>query len=829
MDSPYRMKLLLFSLLILAGFTAQAQSSARLGSGADTPALVSAPDSSNISGIVIDSVSQKPVEFATVALLGPSGSKPIAGDLTDASGRFSFNNVAPGRYRLRITFIGYEDRMSDAVQINQTETDLNLPPLLLRSANQTLSEVIITGQRDLIEDKEDRVVYNAGNDPTNAGGTAIDVMKKVPMLTVDPDGTIQLKGSSSIKVLINNKPSSIMARSISEALQMIPAEAIKSVEVITAPSARYDAEGTAGIINIITKSKLQGLVGGVTGTTGNRTHTLGANLNMKQGKMGLTAYGGGNMNLNDGGSASIRRSLLANQSVSELRQSSSNRTVNQSGYGSFNLDYDLDSTNQVGFDGSFSSGSRVGSSIRDTRYEGTQARQPFRRYSDNTGENTSYDVNLNYTRLFKRPDQEFTFLTQLNNNDNDSRYSLNQFVLPENDFINYREKNTNRNQTTEWTAQSDYSHPFKKGKKTLEVGAKSIRRNVESDFNLQNAKSDSTAFVDDPRRANQFDYRQWVVASYASFRIITTKRWSYTLGGRYEFTDIDANFVSNKTTFQDQYHILLPNVAVSKRFKNNRRVRLSYNQRIQRPNIFFLNPFINSNDPKNLTFGNPYLDPERAHSMEFTYSVYTKKGFSMNATLFSRLTNNAIERITTVDTANISYNTYQNIAKNSAYGLNLFGAGRPTKNWQLNGNFSLNYNILNSVALHILNRNWNYRLSANSNVQLHHDYSIQLQGSYQSARIQLQGQSGGFYGYGVAARKEFKKRRVVLTFNAENFLSRYNTIANQFRTVTFVTDASSYNVFRNVRLTANWRFGSMNAKPNRAKKRISNDDGKGVD
>lgn len=823
------MKLTLSYFLVLFGFIANAQSPSRPVLGADTAGNKATLDSSTISGIVIDSVSRKPVEFATVALLGLTTPTPIAGDLTDAGGRFSFNNVAPGRYRLRVTFMGYEDRVAEAQLLSQTDTDLNLPPLLLRTLIQTLSEVTVTSRRDLIEDKEDRVVYNAGNDPTNAGGTAIDVMKKVPMLTVDPDGSIQLKGSSSIKVLINNKPSSIMARSISEALQMIPAEAIKSVEVITAPSAKYDAEGTAGVINIITKNRLQGMVGGVTGTTGNRTHNLGANLNLKQGKVGLTAYGGGNRNLNDGGSTSIRRSLLANQSVSELRQNSSYQNLSGSGYGSFNLDYDLDSTNQFGFDGSFSVGSRTGSSIRDTRYEGTQPRQPFRRYSDNSAENANYDVNLNYTRLFKRPEQELTFLTQLNSSDNDSRYSLDQFILPENEFINYREQNTNRNRTTESTIQADYTHPFVKGKKTLEVGAKSIRRNVESDFNLQNARSDTSAFQDDPRRANQFDYQQWVLASYASFRIVTPKKWSYTLGGRYEYTAIDANFVSNKTTFQDQYHILLPNVALSKRFKNNQRVRLSYNQRIQRPNIFFLNPFINSNDPKNLSFGNPYLDPERAHSLELTYSIYTKKGLSMNATLFSRLTNNAIERITTVDTANISYSTYQNIAKNSTYGLNLFGAGRPTKNWQLNGNLSLNYSILNSAALNILNRNWNYRLSLNSNVSLPQDYSIQFQGSYQSARIQLQGQSGGFYGYGVAARKEFKKRRSVLTLNAENFLTRYNTIANQFRTVTFITDASSYNAFRNVRLTANWRFGSMNAKTNRAKKRISNDDGKTVD
>lgn len=788
-----------------------------------------ATDSISISGSVLDSVSRQPVEFATVALLGPTNGPPIAGDITDATGHFSFNRIAPGRYRLRVTFVGYQDRTTNALWVDPNSSDLTVAPLLLRSTSQTLSEVTVSARRDLIEDKEDRVVYNAGSDPTNAGGTAVDVMKKVPMLTVDPDGSIQLKGSSSIKVLINNKPSSIMARSIAEALQMIPAEAIQSVEVITAPSAKYDAEGTAGIINIITKSRLQGLVGGVTGTVGNRVDNLGGNLNLKRGKLGLTAYAGGNLNLNDGGTMSVRRTLLADQSVSSLRQSSTNRSLSRSGYGSFNLDYDLDSTNQFGMDGTFSLSDRAGSSIRDTRYEGIQARQPFRRYNNSTNDNLNYDANLNYTRLFKRPDQEFTFLTQLNGNTNDSRYALDQYPLPETEFINYRERNTNLNRTTEWTVQTDYSHPFKKGKKTLEVGAKSIRRDVMSDFQLQNARSDTTAFVDDPRRTNQFDYRQWVVASYASFRVVTPKRWSFTLGGRYEYTNIDADFVSTQTTFRDQYHILLPNLALSKRFKNNQRVRLSYNQRIQRPNIFFLNPFINSTDPKNLSFGNPYLDPERAHSMELTYSVYTKKGLSINATLFNRLTNNSIERITTVDTANVSYSTYRNIGRNAAYGLNLFGSGRPTRSWQLNGTIGLNYNLLSSAALNISNRNWNYRLSLNSNVSLDHDYSVQVQGSYQSARILLQGQSGGFYSYGVAVRKEFKPRRVVLTLNAENFLSRYNTITNQFRTNTFVTDGSSYNAFRNIRLTANWRFGRMNAKPNRSKKRISNDDGKAVE
>ncbi len=779
----------------------------------------------NITGMVLDSAGQGPVEFATVALLGPTTNRPITGTTTDASGHFSFAHVPPGTYRLLISFVGYENQLASVFMVTPVKPDVTLPKLLLRSSHQTLAEVTVTARRDLIEDREDRLVYNAGNDPTNTGGTAIDVMKKVPLLTVDPDGTLTLKGSTSIKVLVNGKPSSIMARSIGEALQMIPADAIKSIEVITAPSAKYDAEGTAGVINIITKSRLQGLVGGVNATTGNRQHNLGANLNMRKDKTALTAYAGANLNQNNGGSYSLRRSLLATQTGSMLEQTSSNRSLGGAGFGSFNLDYDLDSTNQFGLDGSVNSGFRNGSSIRDTRYGADDSRQPFRRYTDSPSNNASFDGNVNYTRLFKRTDQQFTFLAQANRNKNDSRYSLNQYPLPETEHINYREHNTNLNVTSEVTLQADYAHPFKKGKKTLEVGVKSISRTVGSDYRLENA-TDSTAFRDVPSRANQFDYRQWVGSAYASFRLVTPKKWSYTLGGRYEATAIDANFISTKTAFASNYRNLLPNITLSKRFGTSQRIRLNYSQRIQRPQIFFLNPYINSTDPKNLSFGNPYLSPELAHSVELTYSTFTKKGLNINALLFTRQTNNAIERITTVDTANVSYSTFQNIAKNSTYGMNLFAAGRPYKNWQLNGSFGLNYNVLNSVALNIRNTNWNYRVTLNASVPLPLDYSIQANGSYNSPRIQLQGQSSGFYNYVLAFRKEFKPKQVVLTLNLENFLSRYNTIYNQFHTVQFVTDSYNYNAYRNIRLSVNWRFGKMETKATRAKKRISNDDRK---
>ncbi|HEY0108940.1 MAG TPA: TonB-dependent receptor, partial [Fibrella sp.] len=243
---------------------------------------LSKPGTGRISGTLIDGSLNKPVEFATVALYNPLTNKLLGGTTTDEQGKFAISNVAAGTYRVVSSFMGYETKNIDNVTMNEAGSPILLGVITMRTDSRTLNEVVVTSEKALIEDKDDRLVYNAEKDLSTTGGTAIDVLKKVPLLTIDPDGTVQIKGSSSIKVLINGKPSSIMARSVSEALQMIPAELIKSVEVITAPSAKYDSEGTAGVINIITKSRLQGMTGGLTGTVGSRRNNLGGNFNMKR-------------------------------------------------------------------------------------------------------------------------------------------------------------------------------------------------------------------------------------------------------------------------------------------------------------------------------------------------------------------------------------------------------------------------------------------------------------------------------------------------------------------------------------------------------------------
>ena len=256
-------------------------------------ASVLAQGHSKISGAVIDSLTQRPVEFANVALTPASSSTPIDGTICDDNGAFTLSKVAMGKYQVLISFIGFETKVIQ-VAIDERNEDIELGRIIISPTPQILEAVTVEGQKALIEERVDRLVYNAENDLTTRGGDATDVLKRVPMLSVDLDGNVSLRGNQNILVLINNKPSSIVASSVSDALKQVPADEIKTVEVITSPSAKYDAEGSAGIINIITKKNtLHGLTLNINTGIGLRRSNLGLNGNLRTGKMGFSLGGFG--------------------------------------------------------------------------------------------------------------------------------------------------------------------------------------------------------------------------------------------------------------------------------------------------------------------------------------------------------------------------------------------------------------------------------------------------------------------------------------------------------------------------------------------------------
>ena len=296
---------------------------------------------SKILGYIIDSAGTVAVEYANIALINKDTKKPVDGTIADDKGKFSLAKVATGNYRLSISFIGYKSKVIDNITIEKGK-DVDLGVIKLTPQTKMLAGVTVKAEKALIEEKVDRLVYNAEKDMLAKGGDASDVLKKVPMLTVDLDGNVSLRGTTNIKVLINNKPSTIVASSIADALKMIPADLIKTVEVITSPSAKYDAEGSAGIINIITKkSSIEGLTLNLDSGVGLRASNLGLNGSYRSGKFGMTLGGFGRLLYNK--SAATLDQTTVKNGVSLLTQQSSDAQVNGL-FGRYNLgfDYQLD-------------------------------------------------------------------------------------------------------------------------------------------------------------------------------------------------------------------------------------------------------------------------------------------------------------------------------------------------------------------------------------------------------------------------------------------------------------------------------------------------------
>lgn len=780
---------------------------------------------SKLTGIVLDSLTGNPIEFANLSLVEVISNKPVNGAVCDTKGLFSMNRLVAGEYKLLVSFLGYRGKTVDKIKIGNKD-DINIGTIRLSADVKKLDEVTVQGQKDLVEDKVDRLVYHAEKDITNTGGTAIDVMKKVPMLSVDLDGNVQMRGSSNIKVLINNKPSSIMARSIADALKAMPADMIKSVEVITSPSAKYDAEGTAGIINIITKKQLQGFNGSVSVSAGNRNNNMNTNLNYRIKKFGATFGGWGGLYKNIGYSEMNRKNFADNKVISELIQNSNIRSRGGNSSGNFGLDYDLDSLSRISVEGSFWRGVNHNHNWVESRFQATE--NILSRYNRDVLSDYNYgnfDSNISYSKTYKTPGKEFNILTQFNRDHNDNDYVLDQFSA---EVIDYREKNFNRSRNQEFTFQTDYTHPFK-NKHTLEIGAKAIIRDVKSDFQLANAYNATQPLADVPERSSLFTYQQQVWSSFAVYKFITPQKWSFNLGTRYEYTDLTSDFISSNTSFQTNYDNLIPSFTIAKDIQSKdktqtHKIKFGYTQRIQRPYIFFLNPYVNYSDPKNLSFGNPYLTPELAHSFELGYNTSFKSN-SVNASLYWRQTNNAIERITTVDAEGISRSTFQNISRNAAYGLSLSGNARPTTKMQINGNLNLGYYVLNSPVLQATNANWSYRVFMNFSQQFGKGFTFQINGNYQSPRVRLQGRQAGWYWYGVGLKKELFKKKGGITLGMDNFLNQYNQWYNELSSSTFKSESRSFFASRNIRLSFNWQFGKISAD-SRSKKKIANDDKK---
>ena len=785
-----------------------------------------------ISGILIDSTSGKPVEFATIALINPATNKPIDGTTSDEKGKFSLSKLAPGQYRLQYSFIGYKNTDSKTITIAKG-TELNVGNVQLQPDVRQLNEVVITGQAPMIEEKVDRLVYNADKDVTTKGGDATDVLKRVPMLSVDLDGNVSLRGSQNIRVLINNKPSTIVASSVADALKQLPADMIKSVEVITSPSAKYDAEGAAGIINIVTKKNtLHGLTLNVDAGAGIRGSNLGLNGSYRQGKLGISLGGFGRAFYNRASSSLDQTTLIGGV---PMRTSQQATAFDKPLFGQYTLGLDYDLAKNQSLTANIRYGTRNFVQEQNqltSTYFGDSLLGKTNRDVDRKDLSNSVDINLDYIRTFK-PQQEWSISTQY------SRTGLvNNFyadLLNNGGELTARQRNLNNNTNQEITLQTDYQTPIQKNQ-LLEFGAKAIMRQVDSRYQYQVGGTTGALVFDPTNPSGSLNYSQNIGAGYVSYTYVTPTKYTFKIGTRYEHTGITAT--SNETTplAIPSYSNLVPSINVSKSLKGGATVKAAYNRRIQRPGLQQLNPNPNAANPQNISVGNPTLRPELTDNVELSISSTIKKTY-LNAALFGRLTNNALTqiRLPSDTLAGSIITTFQNIGVQRTFGANLFFNTNLTSKWSINGGLDGYFVYMQGMTAGVDGRSQqisNQGLSIGGRLMsqwtLNKGWGVQGFGFYRSPQPQLQGTMGGMYMYSLGVKKDFANKRGSIGLAAENFLGNGVKMRTTLDSP-LLSQTSVMNLYnQNVKVTFSYRIGKMTFEEKKKKsKSVNNDDVKG--
>ncbi|XHR95407.1 TonB-dependent receptor domain-containing protein [Mucilaginibacter sp. UC70_90] len=815
-----------YILIALFCFALSAQAQFGVGGGGATT-------TGRISGTIIDSLTKKPMDYASVGLYRSGGKSPITGVVTDDKGNFKLDNIKPGVYKLAISFIGYPTKYIDKVTTTPSKPDAKLGQVLLAPSSHALKEVQVVGQAALIENKIDKIVYNAEKDLTAAGGNATDVLQKVPLVAVDLNGNVSIRGDQNVRVLINGKPSGATSASLSDVLKTIPADQIKSIEVVTSPSAKYDAEGSAGISNIITKQKnVSGISGSISGGVGTRQNNGNANINYNHNRLSLSANVGGNATWPQTSLTSSDQDFFFNDPTQHRSQTSTgtSRVKRHGIIGSASAGYDFNAFNNLRTSIRINQGGFDPNSKTDytrTYYYDPTLNNAYQ--SNNIGHNSfgGFDWNVDYTHKFKKEGHELSLSTQWSHSKIVTDYTTYFFNTDE--FQNL--KNNIDGKNNEYTIQADYVLPINKVLK-LEAGGKNIIRRIKSVSDYFNPGGDG--FVYDPVNSNKYNYNQTVWAGYSVLTVTLPKGYSILAGARLENTDIHGepiNELQSLQPFDQNYNTFIPSLTLQKALTPTQTIKLAYSKRITRPSLQFLNPFVNKSNITAQTVGNPLLAPEVSQTVELGYNTFIKSSV-INLSAYYKHTTGLIEGLVTnlPGDQEGTITTYQNIGVNNSFGASFFGSVTPFKILTIRG--SINAYTYKPTAINQLT---NQQTQTNTYVQYNAFLSAQLTlpsnfiaeafAVENSARRTIQGSNPSFSIMGFGFKKQFMQKKLALGINAIEPFNTYKNFNTDIKTPTFTQSSKFAFPFRSFGVTFSYSFGKLNfSNPQQQKKGINNDD-----
>ncbi|WP_053328649.1 TonB-dependent receptor domain-containing protein [Chryseobacterium gallinarum] len=756
-----------------------------------------------IKGTVISGNENVVLAGSTVVIKNADG-RMVSSMNTRKDGTFSLKVKPLTTITVVINYIGFNDYNSGAITMKQEDIDLGRIYLDTKSNLLEGVTVVASRKKPLVQSARDKLIYNAASDISNKSGNAADVLRKAPMLTVGANGDLKLRGNSNIKVLINGIPSRIMAKNLKEALKMIPASSIVSVEVITNPSSKYEAEGAAGVVNIITKKKLKGTSGTLDMTGGNLEHTGNLSLNMSSGKFNFSAMGNYSVERERTTSSLTRTNLNNGKQMGSLFQESNMLQTTKGGSASLSAQYKIDSLQTLEANYSYWNGSWPQNGGLYNRYTTANQYQEYRQKTEQSGKFNFSEWVLNYQKKFHREGQELQIIGQVSTAADVSNYTTEQYK-PDGKpaFI---EQGPNNSKEREWSVQADYSHPFgQEGKTSLETGVKYLGNTSRSVYEVLNS-----ALPVDPDRSGSMQYRQQIFSAYATLNFDLGNDWSLRPGIRFENTDINATF-QNNAPYTRKFSNWVPNLLVVKKLGERHEVKLDYNERIRRPWIMDLNPYANAADPLNIIKGNPYLKPELTRKLELSHTYTGTKNTLLTSSLYYSANKSAVEQITRVDEKGISYTMPDNIGESTRMGLNVNTVFNPVKNWTVNAGAEIFHLKFRSSSLGLKNDGTFFNSSISNTINLMKDLQFSASADYGNGFITLQGKNSANYSYRFALKKDLMNNKASLTLAVINpFQSNFRETVYAFAP-TFQSTQINRFYNRAATLTFSWQFGGLSA------------------
>lgn len=719
-----------------------------------------------VSGTVIEKASQQPIEFATIMIQGQETTSVVSGATTGPDGTFRLKTEAVD-IRITVSFIGY--RPQEFADFEIVDNKVNLGEIYLSAEGQMLDEVLVRAERSQTEFKLDKRVFNVGKDLSSTGANALEVLNNVPSVNVSIEGEVSLRGSAGVQILINGKPS-VLASEQGNALGTLTAEMIESIEVITNPSAKYEAEGTSGIINIILKKdERQGFNGSVTVNTGvPHNHSVGLSLNRRTEKFNLFSQLGVGYRELPQDREVINRDLVSGTEIrSEGREYRNEQFYNLI----LGTDYHINDLNVITLSGHFAYEIEDQPSRTDFRYfdeNGILANEWYRE-EVTEATNPKWHYELQYKKDFEdNEDHVLLFSAMGNFFGKDQSSEFNNTSLLDGEPFGDQLTRTNF-QEAEYTFKLDYTKPFTDNL-TLETGAMYVVNDVSNDFAVSNLESGD--FVVDSSLTNIFEYSQDVLGVYAT-GAYEGEQWGLKLGLRVEHTDLKTLLATTGESNNQEFANLFPSLHTSFKLNDQVSVQAGYSRRIFRPRLWDLNPFFNIRNNFSVRTGNPNLLPEFTDSYEVS-SIYILGKASMNLSVYYRYTTDVVERVSTFEN-NVNTTMPMNIGTNRTTGLE-FNAKYSPKPWlTLNGDLNYNYfnrqGVLEATSFDFIADQWSGKLTAK--LKLPAGIDFEMTGQYQSSFQTVQSLVSENYFMDLGLRKKVLNGRGVFNFSVRDvFASR---------------------------------------------------------